>query len=138
MPGANAGYKYDSESYRYQRETIDRGSKRSTGRLEGRFDVQSLRESMGKSYALTIVERKPKFAMTVKPKRKTTTDVVSAMHSCLSKCPNLVVHTITCDGGKEFSKHDLITRKWKTKVYFAIPPLLCERGLVEHHNGLLR
>ena len=56
---------------------------------------------MGKGYILAITERRSKFTLMVKLKRKRTSDVVRAMNSCFSRCPNLVVHTTTCDNRKE-------------------------------------
>jgi len=50
----------------------------------------------------------------------------------------LPVHTITCDNGKEFVDHEIITAALNSDVYFAHPYSSYERGTNENTNGLIR
>lgn len=49
-----------------------------------------------------------------------------------------LIHTITSDNGKEFSKHQIIATTTHSNFYFANPYHSWERGLNEHTNGLIR
>jgi len=86
---------------------------------------------------LTLVDRKSKFLVMEKLKRKTAKQVLSASKRRLRKLPHKVL-TITFDNGKEFSAHQEISKALKTKCYFATPYHSWERGLNEHTNGLAR
>jgi transposase InsO family protein len=46
--------------------------------------------------------------------------------------------SITYDNGSEFALHQLIERDYNTKVYFADPGAVHQRGANENCNGLLR
>lgn len=48
------------------------------------------------------------------------------------------VQTLTYDNGKEFVLHQKIDKELKSNGYFAHPYHLCERGLNENTNGLIR
>lgn len=49
----------------------------------------------------------------------------------------LIIHTLTTDNGKEFSKHKELSEKFKFDFYFA-HPYHWERGSNENYNRLLR
>lgn len=49
-----------------------------------------------------------------------------------------LIHTITSDNGKEFSKHKSIAEKLNIDYYFAKPYHSWERGANENLNGLIR
>lgn len=48
------------------------------------------------------------------------------------------VHTITSDNGKEFARHEEISKSLNARFYFAHPYASWERGLNENTNGLIR
>ena len=50
----------------------------------------------------------------------------------------LPMNTMTFDNGKEFSRHEKITKELGIACYFATPYRSWERGLNEHTNGLIR
>ena len=90
-----------------------------------------------KGAILTLVDRKSKFLVMEKLKRKTAKKVCAAIKKRLSKLPHKV-YTITYDNGKEFSEHQEIAKALKAKCYFATPYHSWERPLNEHTNGLVR
>ncbi len=85
---------------------------------------------------LSYVERKSKFTVLSKLTQKTAKNVASATIKRFSKLGQ--IHTITYDNGKEFSSHELISKKTGASCYFATPYHSWERGLNEHTNGLVR
>ena len=92
----------------------------------------------GHSGALvTIVERKTQFTVSAQIPYKTAAAVASTTIELLSPYKDLV-HTITADNGKEFSRHEVISQALECEFYFARPYHSWERGLNENTNGLLR
>ena len=87
---------------------------------------------------VTLVDRKTRFTLIRKVERYTALLVKQAMIDLLSVVGRDKVHTITCDNGKEFSKHEEVAKALDTKVYFAHPYASWERGTNENTNGLIR
>ncbi len=95
---------------------------------------------IGKGHQQAIVsltERKSRYTLIQKVKRKTAECVSSAIINLLSPVSDLV-HTLTSDNGKEFAHHKHIANKLDAKFYFAHPYASWERGLNENTNGLIR
>jgi IS30 family transposase len=88
-----------------------------------------------KQALVTLVDRKTKFVKIVKVKSKNADEVGEAICKALK---GYKAHTITFDNGKEFSRHEKISTRLKTKIYFAHPYSSYERGLNENTNGLIR
>lgn len=88
---------------------------------------------------LSLVDRKSKYTLLAKMNGKHADQVPSLIKDCLKRLPKKIVgHSITFDNGKEFSRHEQITKKTKLRCYFATPYRSWERGLNEHTNGLVR
>lgn len=88
---------------------------------------------------LSLVDRKSKFTLLAFMKGKYADQVPDLIKSCFKRLPKKIKgHTITFDNGKEFSRHEEITKKTKLCCYFATPYHSWERGLNEHTNGLVR
>jgi len=95
---------------------------------------------IGKGHQQAIVsltERKSRFTLIQKVKRKTAQCVSDAIINLLSPFSDLV-HTMTSDNGKEFAEHKNIADKLNASFYFAHPYASWERGLNENTNGLIR
>lgn len=90
------------------------------------------------SAMLTLVDRKSKFTLIGQLKNKSADEVVSATQESFSRLSDPIIHTITYDNGKEFSKHEAISMLLGASCYFATPYHSWERGLNEHTNGLIR
>lgn len=86
---------------------------------------------------VTLVDRHSKLLLTARV-ANTTKDVVTSAILKLLKPVKTFVHTITFDNGKEFADHAKIGKKLGASTYFAKPYHSWERGLNEHHNGLIR
>jgi len=88
---------------------------------------------------LSLVDRKSKFTLLAKMEGKYAGQVPDLIKQCFKRLPTKVTsHTITFDNGKEFSRHQSITKKTGLRCYFATPYHSWERGLNEHTNGLVR
>jgi transposase, IS30 family len=88
---------------------------------------------------LSLVDRKSKFTLLAKMKGKYAAQVPDLISKCFKRLPKKVAaHSITFDNGKEFSRHEQITKKTGLNCYFATPYRSWERGLNEHTNGLVR
>ncbi len=108
--------------------------------LRARIGDWELDTIIGKGYKQAIVsitERKTRYTLIQKVKRKTAQCVSKAIINQLSLHSGRVL-TLTSDNGKEFADHKNIANKLKAKFYFAHPYASWERGLNENTNGLIR
>ena len=110
-------------------------SKSRTGDWEGDTIIGAKQQGV----ILSLVDRKTKFTLLGKMKGKYAAQVPDLIKKCFKRLPKKVTgHSITFDNGKEFSKHEEITKKTGLRCYFATPYHSWERGLNEHTNGLVR
>jgi IS30 family transposase len=86
---------------------------------------------------LTHVERRSKFTLIGKLDGK---DSLGVLNETLGRFNTIqrFIKTITYDNGKEFARHQELSKCLDTGVYFARPYHSWERGLNEHTNGLIR
>ena len=107
---------------------------------KGRYGDWEVDTIIGKSHQQAIVsltERKSRLSLIRKVERKTADLVGKAVIDLLNPISQLV-HTITADNGKEFAKHESISKQLQTDFFFAHPYSSWERGLNENTNGLIR
>ena len=86
---------------------------------------------------MTLTERKSRFTLVSKVKRRTAQAVRKQVCRMLLPVKNKV-RTLTSDHGKEFADHEQIAQILELKFYFAHPYAAWERGTNENTNGLLR
>ncbi len=87
---------------------------------------------------VTLAERKSRLYICKHiPDRKEET-VTKAIIELLSRYPDELVKTITCDRGKEFAGWKKIEEKLNCDMYFADPYCAWQKGTNENSNGLLR
>ena len=92
----------------------------------------------GKQGAIvTLVERKSRFTLLKRVKRRTAVAVENAILDLLAPY-QAVTHTITFDNGKEFANNQNIAHQLQADVFFAHPYAAWERGTNENTNGLIR
>lgn len=92
----------------------------------------------GQSGAIvSMVDRASKLTLLAKTSGKTAEEVTQALLNRLSGVKDFV-HTLTSDNGKEFSRHQEVSKSLDAHFYFAKPYHSWERGLNEHTNGLVR
>jgi len=108
--------------------------------LRSRIGDWELDTIIGKNHKQAIVsltERRTRFTLIHKVKRKTAECVSDAIIKLLLPFSDRV-HTMTSDNGKEFADHKNIAAQLNAKFYFAHPYASWERGLNENTNGLIR
>lgn len=125
------GRQYDRVSIDERPAVVDRRS-----RL-GDWEGDTVVGSTGRAAIVSLVERKSSFTLIGKLSRKTAAEALGTITSLLEPFKSLVC-TITCDNGKEFSRHKEIAASLGASVYFAHPYASWERGLNENTNGLIR
>jgi IS30 family transposase len=130
-------------SYNRRGQLIDRVSideRPAVVELRSRIGDWELDTIIGKGHQQAIVsltERKTRYTLMQKVKRKTAQCVANAIINLLSPFSEYV-HTMTSDNGKEFADHKNIADKLNAEFYFAHPYASWERGLNENTNGLIR
>jgi IS30 family transposase len=87
-------------------------------------------------YILTIIDRKSRFVILRKLRRKKKTLVRIQIERAMRKLG--AAKTLTVDNGTEFCDHEALTRTTRVPVYFTHPYCSTERGSVENANGLVR
>lgn len=90
-----------------------------------------------KGAILTLIERKTNFIFIRKLDGKWSQGVKKQVINTLLPYKDFV-YTITTDNGPEFAEHLFITKKIKSKIYFANPYCSWEKGAIEHANKLIR
>ena len=109
----------------------------NTRKRLGDWEVDTM---IGRKHAqamVTLTERKSRFTLVSKVKRRTARLVRQQVCKLLLPVKDKV-HTLTSDHGKEFADHLQIAETLKLKFYFAHPYAAWERGTNENTNGLLR
>lgn len=108
--------------------------------LKERFGDLEIDTIIGKNHKgaiLTINDRATSRVWIRKLTGKEAVPVAKITAWSLRKVKNLI-HTITADNGKEFAKHEEISRKLEINFYFCKPYHSWERGANENTNGLIR
>ena len=103
----------------------------SPGRLSGKTMIQQ------RPAVVTVVERKSGIVRIEKSHRATEGQTLGRTVSLLWDEKERV-KTITADNGCEFHNYKELESILKTKVYFATPHHVWERGTNENTNGLIR
>mgnify|MGYP000653069242 FL=1 len=102
----------------------------------GDWEADTVIGKRGGACLVTMVDRKSRFLLSSKAKKKDSLSVKETMISCLKGHP---CHSITPDRGMEFAKHTEISIALeKVKFYFPLPHHPWHRGTNENTNGLLR
>ncbi len=128
---------YDRRGKIRNRTCIDKRPEivNTRGRL-GDWEVDLILGKNHQGAMVTLTDRKSRFTLVRKVMTKHA-DLVAQTVVDLLKCVNHF-HTITADNGKEFAKHEYISRHLNADVYFAHPYSSWERGTNENTNGLIR
>ena len=90
------------------------------------------------SQIATLVERRTRYCMLVRVKRKDTETVVDALIKQAHKLPRELYKSLTWDRGSEITDHKRFTLDTGIKVYLCDPGRPWQRGSNEQINGLLR
>ena len=89
-----------------------------------------------KGAVVTLTERKSRFTLLRRVASKSANLVSQTVIDLLNWV--LCLETMTADNGKEFAKHQNISRSLDLDFFFAHPYASWERGTNENTNGLIR
>lgn len=101
----------------------------------GDWEGDSIVGRGNQSCLVSMVERQSRYLRLVRPTDRTADATAVAIIRALR---SEVINTVTVDNGKEFARHERITKKLKVDVYFAEPYSRWQRGSNEHVNGMIR
>lgn len=103
----------------------------------GDWEGDTLAGCRWRTGVLTLVERKSRYTQLTRMASKSAPVTAAAVAQRL-KPHTACLRTLTVDNGQEFARHQEITRRLTTVVYFAKAYAPWQRGTVENVNGLLR
>jgi IS30 family transposase len=86
----------------------------------------------------TFTERKTQYLVGAIMPDKQAASLINAAKRAFAPLPDMPVHTITVDNGKEFAAFEELEKQLNTTVYFARPYRATDRALNEQVNGLIR
>ena len=103
----------------------------------GDWEVDTMIGKGHRQAIVTLTERKSRFSLLRKVKRRKAKLVSAAVIDLLQPVADLS-HTITADNGKEFADHERIAHELEISFFFAHPYAAWERGANENMNGVVR
>ena len=103
----------------------------------GDWEVDTMIGKGHRQAIVTLTERKSRFSLLRKVKRRKAKLVSAAVIDLLQPVADLS-HTITADNGKEFADHERIAHELEISFFFAHPYAAWEQGANENMNGLVR
>ena len=106
----------------------------------GHWEADTMVSGRGKSKSCLAVltERKSRLYLALPIPNRTEETVRKAINEMHLPFKGIMLKTITCDRGKEFSGFSKIESDLDCQVYFADPYCAWQKGTVENSNGLLR
>jgi len=133
--------RYGSSNYRGQllnRVSIDKRPDVVDARSRvGDWELDTIIGKGHKQALVSLTERKSRLTLLAKVKRKSAELVSRSIRRLLEPVAAKVL-TLTSDNGKEFARHQEISKALRADFYFAHPYSSWERGLNENTNGLIR
>ena len=143
-------YKNLAHPKKYQCRKEYKGSISNRVSIDQRPEVANNRERIGDietdlivspknkgSSLVSSVDRKSRLCCLDKVENKTKELVCDTVVNSLNNI-GFDIFSVTSDNGTEFTDHQVIAEKLKTKYYFADPYSSYQRGSVEQLNGLVR
>ena len=112
-------------------------AQRLFARFAPTWEIDTVTGRNSKGYLITVVERRSKLTLIKRVPDRQSDQMAKAIIKLMRPYKDNVL-TITADNGKEFTRHQKISKSLKADVYFAHPFHAWERGLNENTNGLLR
>jgi transposase, IS30 family len=103
----------------------------------GDFEGDTIIGKSHKGKLLTLVDRKSRFTLIEKLEDKSADVTQSAIVDSI-RASDQPFLSITLDNGKEFARHEDITKTTGVPIFFAHPYSSYERGTNENTNGLIR
>ena len=121
------------------RTSIHDRPKEADGKRFGDWEMDLIVGKNGKGAILVLMERSTNYVTMEKLKHgRNARDTAKAAIRLLFAFRGKALKSITTDNGSEFAAHETISRKLKTKVFFADSYCAWQKGAVENTNKLIR
>ena len=104
----------------------------------GDWEGDTLVGARHKGSILSLVDRRSRYCMLTLLPDRTSQRVSGSILNRMNTLPKRLRRTLTVDNGKEFTEHQLISKKAKLDVYFADAYASWQRGSNEQLNKLVR
>jgi IS30 family transposase len=104
----------------------------------GHWEGDIIKGGHNRSGLVTLVERKSRYLMLIKPKGINAYDVRKAIEYRLKRLPMSLRRSLTYDRGAEMAEYERLVNRIQLEVYFCDPHSPWQRGTNENTNGLLR
>lgn len=121
-----------------QRMIDTRPSEVETRKTIGHWEGDLVCGAPGTGHLITLVERSTRYTLVGRTDSKDAQEVLQALCGLFVSLPAQAWLSATFDNGKEFARHEELSRKTRLDVYFAKPYHAWERGTNENTNGLIR
>lgn len=106
--------------------------------VPGHWEGDTVESRKGSAGLNTLVERTSGLVCISKLRDHKSETTASVVIRRLKRIPQRLRKTLTLDNGSENARHEEITRKTGTRIFFAHPYHSWERGSNENTNGLVR
>lgn len=106
--------------------------------MPGHWEGDLIRGAENKSAVGVLMERRTRLILLAEMKDATAASALEAFSAKLNSMAEPMRQTLTCDQGKEMSRHQQLAERTGMKVYFCDPHSPWQRGTCENTNGLLR
>ncbi|MCK5826369.1 MAG: IS30 family transposase [Desulfuromusa sp.] len=103
----------------------------------GDWELDTIIGKGHKQAIVSLTDRTARLALFAKVEQKTAEQVSTTIIQLLSPHADKVL-TLTSDNGKEFARHEEMSKALEAEFYFAHPYSSWERGTNENMNGLIR
>ena len=104
----------------------------------GDWEADTVLGKQGGACLLTLVYRRSKYLIATKITKKTADYVSNSLMKIFNEMPKDKLNSITPDRGKEFAKHETVSKHFNVEFYFPDPGNPGQRGTNENTNGLIR
>ena len=104
----------------------------------GHWEGDIIKGGHNRSGLVTLVERKSRYLMLIKPKGLNAYDVRKAIEGRLKRLPMSLRRSLTYDRGAEMAEYERLVSRIQLQVSFCDPHSPWQRGTNENTNGLLR
>ena len=106
--------------------------------MPGHWEGDFIKGAGNKSSVGGLVERTSRLVLLAKMENATAEAALGGFTAKLNSIAEPMRQTLTCDQGKEMSRHVELARNAKIRVFFCDPHSPWEKGSCENTNGLLR
>lgn len=104
----------------------------------GDWEIDTVQGKVGETVLVTAVDRKTRYTLITKAKRKDAQSVNEALITMFQRIPKEFILSLTPDHGTEFLQLETVREQLGVTIYWPDPYSPEQRGTNENTNGLIR